>query len=457
MVKDITSALADSTRSPHLRGGSAAPGAREARTCARRTNQRAAFTETPSALTYWPRVTKASANAESTPPVSALVVQAGLARLNTLVHPPLYAEIGRRCARYSEAGAAACMIDAALLGGGGEKEPWLAVNLALCLPGLGDWYAGSRAAGALQLGAALFLFAVGGWWAFAPGRNGAVGMILLLGTIPLWLFGAWSAYRACRARSTPEFEDLRRSQRDAWKAFFLSRFLPGLGQLYDGRRLGGALFLILFVLILPLRGPLSSALVGAVAAAAAVEAFMRSRGRPTTSGRTPWGIAAVVWVLLGGIPILTGWVRLNLVQALRIPSNSMAPALVTDDRILADMRARGRANVGDIVVLPFPGEPRQRFVKRAFALPGDLIEFRADGAYRNGRRVLDGAFSPPPGSTYGYGAEGSPYRVPEGAVFVLGDNAAQSNDSRYLGPFPLALVRGRIYKIYWPPARARTL
>ena len=336
------------------------------------------------------------------------------------------------------------------------KEPWLGVNLSLCLPGLGDWYAGSRAAGALLLGAEAALIGLGGWFAFTPGGNGAIGMILLIGTVPLWLFSAWSAHRACRARATPEFEELRQSQRDAWKAVVLSRIIPGLGQIYDRRTVAGALLLVVAALMMALPGPAGALLYGSLAAGAALDAWRNARGRRATSAGAMWGIVAVVWLSTAGLPIGVAWVRQNLVQAFRIPSDSMSPALRHDDRVLADMRARGRARIGDIIVTSIPNQRRERFAKRVFALGGDVIEFRGDGAYRNNQRVLDGTFAPASAPPIGYGLEGSPYHVPEGSVFVIGDKPANSNDSRYLGPLPLGTVLGRVYKIYWPPARVRT-
>ena len=160
------------------------------------------------------------------------------------------------------------------------REPWIGANLSLCWPGLGDLYAGARAPGWLQVGAGVILVVLGGWFSFAPRWNGAIGLILLVGLVPLALFSIWSAHRACRARSTPEFDQLRRSQRDVWKAVFLSRIFPGLGQLYDRRRLAGALYLIAGILVSPVPGAIGSVLGGTLASVASFDAYVRSRSRP---------------------------------------------------------------------------------------------------------------------------------------------------------------------------------
>ena len=59
---------------------------------------------------------------------------AALKRLNGLVHPAIFAEIGERCTHYAEAGAPAVIIDAALLGDGGALEPWLSGLILVTAP-----------------------------------------------------------------------------------------------------------------------------------------------------------------------------------------------------------------------------------------------------------------------------------------------------------------------------------
>lgn len=334
-----------------------------------------------------------------------------------------------------------------------SKEPWLGANLSLCFPGLGQWFAGSRASGALEIAAALVLSLAGGYLLLAPDRNGAVGMVLLLGLIPLWLFSVWTAHRACRQRATHGFDQRRRSTRDAWKAVFLARFFPGLGQLYD-RRIGIGLALLVAGLVLaPVDGPVGSFLFGSLVATGCVEAWFRSRGRREGSPRALWGITAVVWVAICVGPMLLLYLTSNTVRAFSTASASMAPTLEPGDRVLADLRSRGRARLGDIVLLPFPERPDQLFLKTVFAVAGDEVEFRGDGAYRNRERVIAGRMRP---EDFAFGREGAPFRVPHETIFVIGDNYANSNDSRFFGPIAVADVRGRAYKVYWPPARVRT-
>jgi signal peptidase I len=89
------------------------------------------------------------------------------------------------------------------------------------------------------------------------------------------------------------------------------------------------------------------------------------------------------------------------------------------------------------------------FIKRVIGLPGETVELRDGRLFVDGTRIhepyLKGAVD-----TREYG----PVRVPKGALFVLGDNRLNSNDSRFgLGFVPVDKVVGRAFAIVWPPAR----
>jgi len=133
----------------------------------------------------------------------------------------------------------------------------------------------------------------------------------------------------------------------------------------------------------------------------------------------------------------------------RIDGDSMAPTLHDEDRILItkgyDTPARG-----DIVSAYVPDEHGQavRVIKRVVALEGDTVEIFGDRAYVNGDLVTYGPPITGPGD-----ARLDPYVVPEGTVFVLGDNRPYSYDSRFFGPVPLPVIRGKVVAIIMPLQR----
>jgi signal peptidase I len=162
-----------------------------------------------------------------------------------------------------------------------------------------------------------------------------------------------------------------------------------------------------------------------------------------------------------------------VVQAFFIPSGSMEPTLKPGDRVLVQKVVYG-PDRGDVIVFSDPqGRPgpdrgivggfvhwlsstlgierpeHEDFIKRVIGLPGETVELRDGRLFVDGVRIhepyLKGAVD-----TREYG----PVRVPEDALFVLGDNRLNSNDSRFgLGFVPVDKVVGRAFAIVWPPSR----
>ena len=162
-----------------------------------------------------------------------------------------------------------------------------------------------------------------------------------------------------------------------------------------------------------------------------------------------------------------------VVQAFFIPSGSMEPTLEPGDRVLVQKVVYG-PDRGDVIVFSDPqGRPgpdrgivggfvhwlsstlgierpeHEDFIKRVIGLPGETVELRDGRLFVDGVRIrepyLKGAVD-----TRDYG----PVKVPEGALFVLGDNRLNSNDSRFgLGFVPVDSVVGRAFAIVWPPSR----
>lgn len=157
-------------------------------------------------------------------------------------------------------------------------------------------------------------------------------------------------------------------------------------------------------------------------------------------------------MLLISVLVMFGLVRPFVVEVFHIPSESMSPTLEAGDRVLAAKFAYrlGEPNRGDLAV--FESESGVA-IKRVVGLPGDRVEIRDGVLFINGERRRE------PYVDYGltdsnfYG----PIKVPEGHVFVLGDNRSNSRDSRAFGPVPLEDLEGRALLRVWPLSRAGTL
>jgi signal peptidase I len=156
--------------------------------------------------------------------------------------------------------------------------------------------------------------------------------------------------------------------------------------------------------------------------------------------------------------------RAFVVQTFYIPSGSMEPTLQIGDRIVVNKLSYEFHGVdrGDIVVFSRPptedcGGPQVNdLVKRVIGLPGETISLSGGFVYIDGRR-LDEAWLP--ASEQGIttpGPNGTPYslvhpfHIPTGDFFVMGDNRADSCDSRWWGPISGSLIVGKVELRVWP-------
>ena len=160
-------------------------------------------------------------------------------------------------------------------------------------------------------------------------------------------------------------------------------------------------------------------------------------------------------------------VRTLLLQAFKIPSSSMENTLLVGDHIFVNKfvygyhvpYTRGRIlrfsapQRGDIIVFVFPEDPSKDFIKRVIGLPGDTVEVRRKGVYVNGEPLEE----PYTRFADGRNADGlvrtrddmPPVRVPEGKLFVMGDNRDRSYDSRFWGFVDMDAVIGKALFIYF--------
>jgi signal peptidase I len=168
--------------------------------------------------------------------------------------------------------------------------------------------------------------------------------------------------------------------------------------------------------------------------------------------------------------ILALFIRAFVVQAFKIPSGSMQNTLLIGDYILVNKFIYGvkipftkitvipvkNPRRGDIVVFKFPKDPSKDFIKRVVAVGGDTIMIRDKRVYVNDELqeedyavYTDGRILPSSG-VYGTTRDNlAPLKVPEGKLFVMGDNRDESNDSRFWHFADVSAVKGKAFIIYW--------
>jgi signal peptidase I len=157
--------------------------------------------------------------------------------------------------------------------------------------------------------------------------------------------------------------------------------------------------------------------------------------------------------------LLAGLVRTLAFQTFWIPTSSMVPTLAVYDRVLVQKAFFTWRDVreGDIVVFRHPpldhcpGPQAGDLVKRVIALPGQTIYSSGNGIYVN-RRLLVEPYLPhydPLGPPIPGASRQHPYRVPPGEFYLLGDNRADSCDSRYWGPVKGSSIVGKVVLVWW--------
>lgn len=175
-------------------------------------------------------------------------------------------------------------------------------------------------------------------------------------------------------------------------------------------------------------------------------AVMGEVGATTASRRGPRLVRLlVVWgVLLLGVLAVRIWG----LEPMRIPSSSMEPTLVPGERVAVEKLSAhlGQWRRGDLVVFTEPGDD-VLVLKRLVGLPGDRVAIRDGRLHVNGTHVREGYVDQRTVDGVWFG----PVPVPAGHVLVLGDNRADSEDSRRFGPVPLDALEGKAIAVLWPP------
>ncbi len=165
----------------------------------------------------------------------------------------------------------------------------------------------------------------------------------------------------------------------------------------------------------------------------------------------------IEWTIILLIAVIASFlVRIYAVQTFFIPSGSMEPTLHVGDRILVNkLSVRfGTINIGDIIVFKAPPSEHcddgdfTDLVKRVIGLPGDVMTSKGNVVYINGKPLKEPwtyfhTLNPPIKKV----------TVPKNSYFVMGDNRANSCDSRYWGSVPRSDIIGKAFFRIWPLSR----
>lgn len=301
--------------------------------------------------------------------------------------------------------------------------------------------------------------------------------------------------------NTNKTESAYPHRRRPWLAVFLSLIMPGMGHIYCGNMVRGIVIILLMTLFplgwiraMMINKPtpivycfVMWAIVLLTIVLAAIDAYRlarRTRFDYQLKDYNRWTTyLALIWIGGAGTLGYAIMIRDNMFEPFRVPSLSMAPTIIYNDRIIANKLTYRKQDPkrGDVVLFNQPDNLRVNNIKRIVALGGDTVEMKEGQLFINGevlerRLVEQRTIISPEESVTGdvfwetngearyqifvsekpWGKQMKPdnfgpMTIPDYHCFVLGDNRRCSYDSRHFGTLSLGALWGRDQYIYWPP------
>lgn len=162
------------------------------------------------------------------------------------------------------------------------------------------------------------------------------------------------------------------------------------------------------------------------------------------------------WIVSIAIAVvLAFFIRYFIVELYLVDGPSMRPTLQSAERLVVNKfiyRFR-HPERGEILVFRYPRDPSRDFIKRVIAVPGDTIEIRDGRVYVNAALLNEPYILSKTRGNYPLAT------VPDGHIFVMGDNRNNSEDSRFadVGFVPFDLIKGKAMVVFWPVSQFKTL
>ncbi|WP_425060824.1 Signal peptidase I T [Sporomusa carbonis] len=153
--------------------------------------------------------------------------------------------------------------------------------------------------------------------------------------------------------------------------------------------------------------------------------------------------------------VLAFFIRYFIVELYMVEGPSMRPTLVNGERLVVNkfIYRFKTPERGEILVFRYPRDPSRDFIKRVIAVAGDTIEIKDGRVFLNGQLLNEPYILERTRGSYPL------VTVPEGHIYVMGDNRNNSEDSRFkdVGFVPLELIKGKAITVFWPLDHIKTL
>ena len=162
------------------------------------------------------------------------------------------------------------------------------------------------------------------------------------------------------------------------------------------------------------------------------------------------------WIVsIVGAILLALLIRTFIVELYIVDGPSMRPTLQHEERLVVNKfiyRVRNPKH-GEVVIFRYPRDPSRDFIKRVIGVAGDTVEIKEGHVYVNDEIIREDYILEKTRTEY------PKTTIPEGTIFVLGDNRGNSDDSRFpdVGFVPLDNVKGKAMLVFWPVDEFKTL
>lgn len=342
-----------------------------------------------------------------------------------------------------------------------DKDPWLAVNLSMFFPGIGQFYGEYILKGIIFFSGQLILLIMTVWHIFAADGNTVTGLICLGIAIIIYLVNILDAHLGIyNKRRDKLLEKIPRKQKNPWFAVFVSRILPGLGHLYLQKPRIGLTLLVGSIILFALDDFIPKLLI-ITPMITAIATYDSYRTFPGYQIRWQRSLVTIMAALIFFIGLMGNYFPQWLGQRFErfiIPSESMKPTLQVGDIVFVSKSPNYVPPRGDIVVFTAPEnlkalDPKvsDYYIKRVIGTPGNEVRIMQGTVYINNQPIEETYIAQPPQ----YQLESQ--LIKDNTYLVLGDNRNDSFDSHIWGTLPKEFIVGKAYKIGWPPDRIQSL
>ena len=156
------------------------------------------------------------------------------------------------------------------------------------------------------------------------------------------------------------------------------------------------------------------------------------------------------WILSIIIAVVAALcIKLFLFDIIQVSGDSMIPTLYNNDRLAVERICRYTHSIkkGQIIIFDSGDKVNPIYIKRVIGLPGDTVDIKDGYVFVNGEQLQENYLAQ--GTYTSSGTLTTTITVPDGYLFVLGDNREISEDSRYIGCIPFYMLKGRaIFRIF---------